>query len=78
MTNSPEMNQQPAEKPESGKAPTAVEVALSVIAAALGVQSSKNRERDFTYGSPVVFIFAGFVFTALFVLTIVGVVYLVL
>ncbi len=60
------------------KAPNALEVALSVIAAALGVQSSKNRERDFTYGKPIVFIFAGFIFTALFVLTIVGVVYLVL
>jgi len=66
------------DKPESGKAPNAFEVALSVVAAALGVQSSKNRERDFTHGNPIVFIFAGFIFTVLFVLTIVGVVYLVL
>ncbi len=66
------------ENSKPDKAPNALEVALSVIAAALGVQSSKNRERDFTHGNPIVFIFAGLVFTVLFVLTIVGVVYLVL
>ena len=66
------------DNPESGKAPSALEVALSVVAAAVGVQSSKNRERDFSYGNPIVFIVAGFVFTVLFVLAIVGVVYLVL
>ena len=72
------MNRQLDEKLESDRAPNALEVALSVIAAAFGVQSSRNRERDFSRGNPVVFIIAGFVFTALFVLTIVGVVYLVL
>lgn len=66
------------ENSKPGKPPNAFEVALSVIAAALGVQSSKNRERDFTHGNPIVFIFAGLIFTILFVLTIVGVVYLVL
>ena len=60
------------------KAPNALEVALSVIAAATGVQSSRNRERDFTHGNPIVFISAGFIFTVLLVLSIVGVVYLVL
>ena len=58
--------------------PTALEVTLSVIAAAFGVQNSKNRERDFSRGNPLVFIIAGLIFTVLFVLTIVGVVYLVL
>ena len=58
--------------------PTILEVALSVVAAAFGVQNSKNRERDFSRGNPLVFIMAGLVFTVLFVLTIVGVVYLVL
>ncbi len=51
---------------------------MSVLAAALGVQNRKNRERDFTHGNPVVFIVAGLIFTVLFVLTLVGVVYLVL
>ena len=66
------------EKPEQQKPPSILEVALSVIAAAFGVQSSKNRERDFTTGNPVVFIAAGLIFTILFVLTIIGVVNLIL
>lgn len=60
------------------KRPTRLQVALSVIAAAFGVQSSRNRERDFSHGDPLTFIVAGLVFTALFVLTLVGIVYLVL
>ena len=67
------------DKPDNqDKPPTALEVTLSVIAAAFGVQNSKNRERDFSRGNPLVFIAAGLIFTVLFVLTIVGVVYLVL
>ena len=57
---------------------TTWQVVTSVFAAALGVQTRENRERDFSKGNPIVFILAGLVFTALFVLTIVGVVYLVL
>ena len=54
------------------------EVVMSVLAAALGVQTSKNRERDFTKGNPLVFIAAGLIFTILFVLTLIGVVNLIL
>ncbi len=57
--------------------PSFWEVVMSVLAAAIGVQNAKNRERDFTRGNPVVFIVAGLIFTALFVLTIVGVVFLI-
>ncbi len=39
----------------------------SVFAAAMGVQSSKNRERDFNQGNAGIFIVAGIVFTALFI-----------
>jgi hypothetical protein len=39
----------------------------SVFAAGLGVQSSKNRERDFKQGRAIVFIAAGLLFTALFI-----------
>jgi hypothetical protein len=66
------------DKPEEQKPPSLLEVAFSVMAAAFGVQNSKNRERDFTTGNPVVFIAAGLIFTILFVLTIIGVVNLVL
>lgn len=44
-----------------------LQVVTSVLAAAFGVQSSANRERDFTHGSPKTFIIAGIIFTAMFV-----------
>ena len=45
----------------------------SVFAAAFGVQSSKNRERDFKQGRFANFVIAGILFTVLFV----GAIYLV-
>jgi hypothetical protein len=63
---------------EELKEPGFLEVTMSVMAAAFGVQNSKNRERDFTKGNPLVFIAAGLIFTVVFVLTIVGIVSLVL
>lgn len=54
------------------------DVVKSTFAAALGVQSSKNRERDFKHGSLKVFIVAGIVFTVLFILGVITVVKLVL
>lgn len=59
-------------------APGFVAAMFSVMAAALGVQNSSNRKRDFTQGNPLVFIAAGLLFTVLFVLTLITVVYLVL
>ncbi len=50
----------------------------SVLAAALGVQSGKNRARDFSHGKPSHFIILGVGFTVLFVLIVLGVVKLVL
>jgi hypothetical protein len=50
----------------------------SVLAAAFGVQSSKNRQRDFSRGKPLHFIFLGIGFTAVFVLLVISVVRLVL
>lgn len=63
---------------EDVREPRFWEVVMSVLAAALGVQSSKNRKRDFTRGNPLVFISAGIIFTVLFVLTLVGIVNLIL
>ena len=71
----PLMNEEPS---EHGKTPNTWEVILSVLAAGLGVQNSKNRKRDFENGNPVVFILAGLLFTVLFVLTLILVVNLVL
>lgn len=53
-------------------------VVRSVLAAAFGVQSNRNKERDFSQGDYRHFIVAGVVFTILFVLTLVIVVQLVL
>jgi len=55
-----------------------LQVIGSVLAAALGIQSSRNRERDFRQGRIGVFIAAGILVTAVFIAAIVVVVQLVL
>jgi len=54
------------------------QVMSSTIAAAFGVQSSRNRDRDFQAGKPSHFIVAGIVFTVLFVVGMIMLVRLVL
>lgn len=63
---------------ENKKPPSFAQVMLSVIAAAFGVQTGKNYERDFSTGNPLAYIAGGLLFTVLFVLTIAMVVSLVL
>lgn len=53
-------------------------VVLSVMAAMIGVQSSKNRERDFAKGRPAAYIIVGLIMTLLFILTVWTVVSLVI
>ncbi|PIB72502.1 MULTISPECIES: DUF2970 domain-containing protein [unclassified Pseudomonas] len=60
------------------KPPTLWQMLQSVMAAAIGVQSGKNRTRDFTHGKPSHFVVLGIVFTAVFALTLFGIVKLVL
>ena len=60
---------EPAPKPLS-----LLQIVGSTIAAAAGVQSSRNRARDFESGRPTHFITAGVVFTVLFVVGMVFVV----
>ncbi|MCY1429782.1 hypothetical protein D9M71_457130 [compost metagenome] len=67
------MNDDPQNKP-----PTFWQMLQSVLAAAFGVQSGKNRARDFSHGKPSHFIGLGLLFTAIFVLVLYGVVQLVL
>jgi hypothetical protein len=59
------------EAPDPRKAPTPWQVVASVAAAFFGVQSSKNRERDFKHGKAAHFIVVGLVATAVFVLAVV-------
>jgi hypothetical protein len=57
---------------------TLLQLISSALAAGFGVQSSKNRKRDFSKGRPSQFIAIGIIFTVLFVLIMIGVVNLVL
>ncbi len=50
----------------------------SVVASAFGVQTSKNRERDFQHGKFHHFVIAGIIFAVLFVLAVAGIVKLVM
>ena len=59
-----------------GKPPTFWQMLHSILAAAVGVQSGKNRARDFTHGKASHFIAMGTVFTLLFILILIGLVQL--
>ncbi|MGN8273465.1 DUF2970 domain-containing protein [Pseudomonas sp. SMV71] len=63
--------------PIDNKPPTLLQMMHSVLAAAFGVQSGKNRARDFTHGKPSHFVMLGIAFTVIFALTLFGIVKLV-
>ena len=63
---------------EESKPLTFLEVLVSVLAAAIGVQSKTNRQRDFSRGNVMHFILIGILVMGSFVAAIVGVVQLVL
>ncbi len=69
---------EPGQDNHDEKPLTIWQIASSTVAAAFGVQSKANRERDFSRGKPLHFIIAGITFTVVFVLTVVLVVQLVL
>jgi hypothetical protein len=54
--------------------PSFLSIVGSVVAAAFGVQSSRNRIRDFQGASATPYIVGGIIFTILFILAVVGVV----
>lgn len=58
--------------------PTFVDVVKSVLASFFGVQSDKNRERDFQQGSPAQFIVVGLVLTILFIIGMIVIVKIIL
>ena len=68
----------PGREKDDAKGLGALQVVSSVFAAGLGVQSSRNRERDFRQGRAGTFIAAGIIFTALFIGAVLTVVKLVL
>lgn len=56
------------------KAPSLLDVAKSVLWAMLGVQKSKNHERDFKYGKPWQYVIVGLIGVAIFIAIIITVV----
>ncbi len=77
MRDESEPRQQPENTPEDSK-PGFWAIVASTLAAAFGVQSNKNRERDFKHGNFWVFVAAGLIFTLLFIATVMTIVRLVL
>ena len=67
------MSEEPQHKPM-----TLRQMQPTVFAASLGVQSGKNRARDFTQGRPGHFILLGVGFTVIFVLVLIALVRLVI
>lgn len=65
-------------EPEHEKKPNIFQVIFSVLASLLGVQSGKNRERDFGKGDPADFIGVYVLLVVVFVVSMVVVVNLVL
>jgi len=63
---------------EHQDSPTLRQVFASVLAAGFGVQSERNRERDFVHGKPGQYVVVGLIITLVFVLSLWGLVRLVL
>ena len=63
---------------EEGKKPSVSDLLKSTLSAAIGVQNNANRERDFKHGNIKTFVFAGIIFTVLFIATVITVVNFVL
>jgi len=65
------MNEPPKQDEPPVKPPSLLQTVFSVLASFFGVQSEKNRKRDFTSGNPGVFIAVAIVLTVVLVLTLV-------
>lgn len=57
------------------KAPSWIQIIASAISAGFGVQSNKNRARDFKYGKPHHYILAGLILVPVFVLLLLALVH---
>ncbi|MDA8962554.1 DUF2970 domain-containing protein [Pseudomonadales bacterium] len=74
-SNKPESSPDTGTNSEGKQKLSLLHIITSVLAAAVGVQSKKNQEKDFNgKGSIYIYIAAGIIFTILFVITIVTVV----
>jgi uncharacterized membrane protein len=62
------------EEREEHKTPGIFNVLLSVLAAMIGIQNDKNRERDFEKGRASNYIVVGIIVVAIFVFTLISIV----
>lgn len=62
------------DKSDNKKKVSLLSIMSSVVAASFGVQTKKNRERDFEQGEFHHFVIGGIVFAVLFILLLVGIV----
>ncbi|HCB12574.1 MAG TPA: hypothetical protein DEP36_03250 [Gammaproteobacteria bacterium] len=67
-----------SDNPSDNRPPGPLRIILSVLAAFFGVQSEKNRARDFQQGRPIHYILVGLIMTLLFILLVLIAVKLVL
>lgn len=67
----PRQEQSPRTEPQPpDRAPRFVDIVLSVLAGFFGVQSERNRARDFQHGRPIHYILVGLALTLLFILAV--------
>ena len=65
--------QETSSKPDPqspNRAPRPLDILLSVLAGFFGVQSERNRARDFQHGRPIHYILVGLALTLLFILAV--------
>ena len=66
-----EIQKTTTEQDKEPQKPNILQVFASVLSAFFGVQSSKNKERDFNHGNHKIFIAVGITMTLLFLITII-------
>ncbi|MCP5195561.1 MAG: DUF2970 domain-containing protein [Gammaproteobacteria bacterium] len=67
---SPKPDTKNTDNPSDNRPPGPLSIVLSVLSAFFGVQSEKNRERDFQHGRPIHYILIGLIMTLLFILVV--------
>jgi hypothetical protein len=66
-----EIQKTTTEQDKEPQKPNILQVFASVLSAFFGVQSSKNKERDFKHGNHKIFVAVGITMTLLFLITII-------
>ena len=78
MSEQSEDKQPATQAPEEEQKYSTGDLLKSTLSAAIGVQTNANREKDFKQGNIKTFVFAGIIFTVLFIGSVLTVVNLVL